>query len=136
LTRADGDPITASDVEAAVEEFHRRNEAARLIEARAQEPTVRGVRLLATGLVPQPSVAARPAPGTNGAPTAIGARRVHVGGDWHDDVPVYDGGTLVAPMTITGPALVKRSFTTVVLRPGDTAHARANGDLLVDVAPT
>ena len=36
-------------LEAAVAEFHRRHEEARLIEARAQEPTFRGLRLTATG---------------------------------------------------------------------------------------
>ena len=50
-----GAPITPDDVAACVEEFHRRNEEARLIEARSQEPMVRGIRLVATGLVDQPT---------------------------------------------------------------------------------
>jgi N-methylhydantoinase A len=127
-----GAHVTAADVEGAVEEFHRRNEAARLIEARAQEPTVRGIRLVATGLVPQPTFAARRG---DGPVNEIDTRRVHLAGAWHDDVPVYDGGALPAGAPLTGPALVKRSFTTVVLRPGDTAHVRDNGDLLIAVAP-
>jgi N-methylhydantoinase A len=131
LERRDGAPVTAADIEAAVEEFHRRNEAARLIEARAQEPTVRGIRLVATGLVPQPTVAVRVGTGST---SPIGTRRVHVGGDWHDDVPVHDGDALASGTRVTGPALVKRSFTTVVLRPGDAGLVRDNGDLLIDVA--
>jgi hypothetical protein len=38
-------------VGAAVAEFHLRDEGARLIEARAQEPIVRGIRLTAVGKV-------------------------------------------------------------------------------------
>jgi N-methylhydantoinase A/oxoprolinase/acetone carboxylase beta subunit len=131
LTRETGAPITMDDVAAAVEEFHRRNEAARLIEARAQEPTVRGIRLVATGLVPQPVAAVHA--GGPGAVT-LGTRRVHVGGAWHD-VPVIDGDALGSGAVVDGPALVARPFTTVVLRPGDRAEVRDNGDLLITVAP-
>ena len=42
-----------TDVDAAVAEFHRINAEARLIEARAQEPVVRGIRLTAVGEVEQ-----------------------------------------------------------------------------------
>ncbi len=55
LSFSPGEPLTRADVEACVEEFHRENEAARLIEARAQEPMVRGIRLTATGLVDHPT---------------------------------------------------------------------------------
>jgi N-methylhydantoinase A len=123
-------PLTMADVEATVEEFHRRNEAARLIEARAQEPTVRGVRLVATGLVPQPQVAQRTA-GGEVAPSS--ARRAYVGDEWHDDVPVYTGVSLPAGAQVDGPAFVAQPFTTIVLRPGDRAVVRDNGDILIEV---
>jgi N-methylhydantoinase A/oxoprolinase/acetone carboxylase beta subunit len=131
LARRAGEPITGDDVRACVDEFHRRNEAARLIEARAQEPTVRGIRLVATGLVDQPTLASRP---TGAAPAVTSRRRVHVGGAWHDDVAVYDGDTLAAGATIEGPAVLARRFTTVLLRPGDRANAQPNGDVLIEVA--
>jgi N-methylhydantoinase A len=125
-----GRALTMADIEATVEEFHRRNEAARLIEARAQEPTVRGVRLVATGLVPQPDVAPRSG-GGEAAP--VGARRAYVGGAWHDDVPVYAGASLPAGAHVDGPAFVAQPFTTIVLRPGDRAEVRDNGDILIAV---
>ncbi|MEI8002443.1 MAG: hydantoinase/oxoprolinase family protein, partial [Actinomycetes bacterium] len=84
--------ITEADVLASVEEFHRRNEEARLIEARSQEPMIRGLRLAATGLVDQPAFTERPL--VEAAPTPIDHRRVHVGGSWHEAVPVFDGETL------------------------------------------
>jgi N-methylhydantoinase A len=125
-----GAPITMADVETAVEEFHRRNEAARLIEARAQEPTVRGIRLIATGLVPQPALAARPA----SEQPAPRTRRAFIGDEWYDEVPVFDGDALSAGASIDGPALIARAFTSVVLRDGDRAVVGDNGDLLISVA--
>jgi len=130
LARAAGAPIVAADVEGCVEEFHRRNEAARLIEARSQEPMVRGIRLAATGLVDQPAaVELEPA---KGPATPIARRRVHTGDDWHE-APVFDGDALRPGPTIEGPALVQYPFTTLVLRPGDVASVRPNGDVLVQV---
>lgn len=131
LTRRDGAPITLDDVRAAVEEFHRRNEEARLIEARAQEPSVRGVRLVTTGLVEQPApLHLEP---LNVAPSPLAHRRVHTGDGWHDEVPVYEGEALRPNQPVHGPAVVQYRFTTLVLRPGDTAEVHENGDTLVTV---
>ena len=131
IERADGEPLTREAVAAAAEELHRRNEEARLIEARSQEPVVRGIRLIATGLVDQPAAVALPAAG-HAEPAA--RRRAHTGDRWHDDVPVYDGDALRPGAPVTGPALVQSRFTTVVLAAGDVADVRPNGDLLVTVA--
>jgi N-methylhydantoinase A len=130
LARDPGAPISAAAVEATVEEFHRRNEEARLIEARSQEPMVRGVRLIATGLVDEPTrVELEPADAT---PEPFAHRRAHLGDDWHD-TPVYDGLALRPGPDVTGPALVAYPFTTLTLRPGDVAHVLESGDILVDV---
>ncbi len=129
LDRRPGRPIGIDDVKAAVEEFHRRNEEARLIEARAQEPTVRGVRLIATGLVDQPDpVTLAPAPLSD----PIGTRRVFVSGAWFE-TPVYDGAALAPGPDLAGPAIVQSRFTTLVLRPGDRARVLPSGDTLVAV---
>jgi N-methylhydantoinase A len=124
--------LTRADIEACVEEFHRQNEEARLIEARAQEPMVRGIRLTATGVVDRPaqvhleSVDVLPPPKTS--------RRVHTGDDWHDDVPVYDAATLAPGPAVVGPAIIQYPFTTLLLRAGDSARMLENGDVLVDIA--
>ena len=57
IHKPDGEPITRRTVAAAAGELHHRNEAARLIEAHSQDPVVRGIRLIATGLVQQPALA-------------------------------------------------------------------------------
>jgi N-methylhydantoinase A len=125
----DRSPIDMDDVKAAVDEFHRRNEEARLIEARAQEPTVRGIRLIATGLVdrPEPLVLAEAA-----LPEPIGTRRLFVSDTWAN-APVYDAAALAPGPELSGPAIVQSRFTTLVLRPGDRARVLSNGDTLVDV---
>ena len=122
--------ITQASLEATVEEFHRRNEEARLIEARSQEPMLRGVRLAATGLVDQPNFGSlEPGP----APEPIAYRRVYTGGEWHEQVPVYDGEVLLPGPEIVGPAVIQSRFTALVLRPGDIAALQPNGDALVHV---
>lgn len=116
---------------AAAEELHRRNEAARLIEARSQEPVVRGVRLVATGLVDQPArVPGAPA----AAPRPVAHRRVYTGTRWSDEAPVFLSAALGEGATVVGPALVQSPFTTVVLAEGDTATAHGAGDLMIEVA--
>jgi N-methylhydantoinase A len=126
-----GGQITQAMVNAAVEEFHRRNEAARLIEARAQEPTVRGLRLIAVGMVDR--AAARELAGASAAPVPVARRRLYSGGAWHAGAPVYDGEALAPGPEVAGPAVLQSRFTSLVLRPGDRARVLANGDTLVTV---
>ncbi len=124
-----GSPL---DVEAAVREFHRRNEEARLIEARAQEPILRGVRLTAVGEVDKP---VEPhLPDATEPVDAIKRRSVWFEDGWLD-TPVYDAGQVLPGVEIAGPAAIQSAFTTVILRPGDVAKMLRNGDLLIDVAP-
>ena len=114
-------------------EFHRRNEAARLIEARAQEPVLRGVRLTAVGRVDQPTpLVLEP---QDDPPAPVGHRPIWLDGEWRPDVPIYDWDALRPGGAITGPAAVQSPFTTVILRPGDATAITSGGDLLVEVAP-
>jgi N-methylhydantoinase A len=118
-----------TDVEGAVEEFHRINAEARLIEARAQEPMVRGMRLTAVGEVDRPSD-----PGLAAATSIhpIGHRRMWVGGDWHDAVPLYDIADVGPGITLTGPAAINSPFTTIILAPGERARPTPGGDILIE----
>jgi len=133
VDRPDGGSITQMAVADAVEELHRRNEEARLIEARSQEPVVRGIRLIAVGVVDQPSEVAYE-PGST--PRLPNARRVFAGDAWHDQCPVYDGECLEPGMVVTGPALVQSRFTTIVLAAADVATVLKSGDITIDVAGT
>jgi N-methylhydantoinase A len=121
---------TPTDVDAAVTEFHRRNAEARLIEARAQEPIVRGVRLTAVGQVDPPADLTLEAAD---AITPTGHRRMWIAEDWHDATPLYDMDDLRPGVSITGPAAVKSAFTTVILAPGEVARSTAQGDILIEL---
>lgn len=124
-------PVSSpTDVEGAVHEFHRRNAEARLIEARAQEPVLRGVRLTTVGEVEQPVDLAL------GAVTSlepVGHRRMWVGDEWRDAVPVYDMEALLPGVVLQGPAAITSAYTTVILAAGETARATTEGDVLVDL---
>ena len=129
--RTPGTPVSPEAFRAAVDEFHRRNAEARLIESRAEEPLVRGVRLVAIGRTPHPDLAPPQAPDVA---SASGRRAVFMGAEWVDadivDVAeVVPGGALVV-----GPAVIELAFSSLVLRPGDTARAvDGSGDVLVDL---
>jgi N-methylhydantoinase A len=124
-----------ADVDAAVNEFHRRNAEARLIEARAQDPILRGVRLVAVGEVSQPAdlVLERA--------TAVepqGKRRMWIAAanessGWHDDVPVFAMADVRPGVTINGPAAIAGPFTTVIVGAGERAQATPEGDVLIDL---
>jgi N-methylhydantoinase A len=125
-------PVHApTDVAAAVTEFHRRNEEARLIEARAQEPILRGIRLTAVGEVDQiaPVTLARGAD-----PAPLGHRDMWAGEGWQRHAPYYDFSSIRPGAAVEGPAAVQSPFTTVILRPGDMARVTEGGDLVIDVA--
>jgi N-methylhydantoinase A len=126
-------PVDApTDLEAAVTEFHRRNEEARLIEARAQEPVLRGIRLTTVGGVDKMApLSLAPA---DGAPVAAGTRRMWLAGGWTEG-PVFDAEALRPGAEVVGPAVVISPFTSLVLRPGDRCTMTDDGDLLVEVQP-
>ncbi|HWC34041.1 MAG TPA: hydantoinase/oxoprolinase family protein [Mycobacteriales bacterium] len=119
-----------ADVDAAVNEFHRRNAEARLIEARAQDPILRGVRLVAVGEVAQPADLLLDR-ATSVEPRA--ARRMWIGEDWHDAVGVYAMADVRPGVTINGPAAIAGPFTTVIVGPGERAQATPEGDILIDL---
>jgi N-methylhydantoinase A len=124
-------PVDApTNLPAAVTEFHRRNEEARLIEARAQEPILRGIRLTAVGTVDEMAdVALEP----GAAPTPLGHRDMWAADGWQRQAPYYDFATLRPGSPIEGPAAVQSPFTTVIIRPGDVAEVMVGGDLIIEI---
>ncbi len=130
LAHVAGEPILQDALIDAVDEFHRSNAEARLIESRSEEPLVRGLRLRAVGRTDHP---ARAAPSAPAVALARGRRRVYIGGDWFD-ADVVDGTTL-GPVTapVVGPAIIELPFSSLLLRRGDTAVTSASGDLLVEL---
>ncbi len=131
LTVAPGTPISSEALAGAVDEFHRRNAEARLIESRAEEPLVRGLRLVAVGRSDHPEL--RP-PAASNVTAARSRRPVYLNGTW-TDAEVVDVAELTPDgPALVGPAVVELPFSSLLLHAGDVAHATATGDLLVDVA--
>ncbi len=131
IERTAGQPISQEALVGAVDEFHRRNAEARLIESRAEEPLVRGLRLSAVGRTAHPEVRPPEAPD---APPSRGQRRVHLGGEWVEAEVVEVAVLSDEALPVKGPAVVDLPFSSLVLRPGDVARALPSGDILVDIA--
>jgi N-methylhydantoinase A len=130
IERRAGEPISQDALIDAVEEFHRRNEAARLIESRAEEPLVRGMRLVAIGRTAHPDLAPPAAPEVE---PARGTRLVHMGGEWVE-ADVVDVASLTSGSApVVGPAVIEVPFSSLILRPGDIASAVESGDILVEL---
>jgi N-methylhydantoinase A len=122
-----------TDVEGAVAEFHRINAEARLIEARAQEPILRGIRLTAIGEVERPADAELRTATTI---DPIAHRRMWIGESWHEAAPVYSMSDVLPGIAISGPAAITSPFTTVILGPGEVANVTATGDILIEFPAT
>jgi len=125
------DAVSMAAITDAVEEFHRRNSEARLIESRAEEPLVRGLRLLAVGRSEHPDLHPSATPDTV---LRRSRRAVHVDGAW-TDAAVVDVAELAADsIEVEGPAVVELPFSSLLLRAGDVARTTPAGDVLVDIA--
>ena len=116
-----GGTVTAGDLDDLSSRFHDQHEAERGFAFRNQQPTVRGVRLVARGLSPKPETLAVLGDIADASQALNGQRPVFFG-DGFLDTPVYDGPQLGAGARIEGPALIEEPFTVIVVPPGATAR--------------
>jgi N-methylhydantoinase A len=65
--------------------------------------------------------------------TPKGARDIVIAGTRHEQVPVYDAGSLAAGQRLTGPAVVEAPSYTAVIGNGDVAEVNAVGDIIVEI---
>jgi N-methylhydantoinase A len=107
--------------------FHRQHEATRGFSFPAQQPLVRGIRLVSRGTTAKPPVLARLGDVTNAEEARTGTRPVHFG-QGLIDVATYDGSLLGPGAAVRGPALIEEPFTVVVLAPGDEARLDPHGN--------
>ena len=110
--------------------FHDLHEADRGFAFRAQQPLLRGVRLVATGRTPKPPALAALGDVADPARAHLGRRPVFFG-EGFVDTPAYDGMRLGPGATLSGPALVQEDFTVVVVPEGArvTLDEHGNYDL-------
>src|SRR5256714_6029321 len=112
--------------------FHAQHEADRGFSFPAQQPLLRGVRLVAKGFTPKPGRLAEP--GQVGDPELArkGTRPVHFGHGF-GDTAVYDGSRLGPGAALTGPALVEEPFTVVVVAPNSSLTLDEHGNYDITV---
>jgi len=126
VTAPAGGVVTTDDLADLSARFHDQHEAERGFAFRNQQPTVRGVRLVARGLTPKPPALAQLGALTDAAETLVGTRPVFFGAGFVD-TPIHDGTMLGAGATIEGPALIQEPFTVIAVPPGAAARLGAHG---------
>jgi N-methylhydantoinase A len=114
------------------ERFHDQHEAERGFCFRAQQPVLRGVRVVARGVTAKPDHFAETGTVGDAAQARRGTRPAYWG-DGFVDTPVIDGTVLGPGFEVTGPALIEEPFTVVVLPPGAAARLDATGSYVIDV---
>lgn len=106
--------------------FHRRYQELYSYSQQDQEVRLVTLRLTALGRLPRIAQPDRPDQTDAGAAAApTGARRVYLGG-WRE-APTYAADSLPAGTEIAGPAILESDFTTILVRPGDTAAVDTMG---------
>jgi N-methylhydantoinase A len=128
-----GDRVEPSVLAATVDAFHDLHEALHTYAVREEEPTLRAVRLQATGRGWKPALQPRD-PVLTSAESALRGRRPAFFDGCFVDTPVYDGERLACGHRLTGPAIVEERFTTLVLYPGHSAELDTHGNYAVTVA--
>src|SRR5438270_203516 len=112
--------------------FHAQHEADRGFSFPAQQPLLRGVRLVAKGFTPKPGRLAEPGQVGDPSQARTGTRPVHFGHGFVD-TPVYDGSALGPGASLQGPALVEEPFTVVVVAPGSSLVLDEHGNYDITV---
>jgi len=82
-------------------------------------PEITGARLATRVVTPSPTAAAG-FTATAGAPNPAKTRRANLGQGFAETA-VFLGNGLEPGMTVTGPAIIEETFTTIVVYPGWTA---------------
>lgn len=124
--------LTADELEATFERFHRMREEMLGNATRDEEPILFGLRMRALGLSRKPELAR----GARARGTASAARRGTRRAYFEDGfaiVPVYEGSALRTGHRIKGPAIVQEAFTTVIVHPGQRADVDARGNYRITV---
>jgi N-methylhydantoinase A len=122
-----GTRLTAAELEATLERFHRMREEMLGNPTRDPDPILYGLRMRALGLSKKPELARIVRARGTASAARKGRRRAYFEGGFAT-VPVYEGSALRAGHRIKGPAIVEEAFTTVVVHPGHRAEIDERGN--------
>jgi N-methylhydantoinase A len=112
--------VTAKELDATIERFHRAYEELREYASRDEPPILRGLRIQAVRVSRKPALPRAPRTRGSVSDARKATRRAYFEGRYAT-APVYDGAALRAGHQIKGPAIVDEPFTTVVVYPGQHA---------------
>jgi N-methylhydantoinase A len=116
-----GRPLVENDLEPVGEAFHNAHRQLYTFAVEDAPLDFYHWRLTAYGKIPKPVPVAREEVGPDSSPAVKGTRGVCFSADGsRRPTSVLDGERLLPGMVVEGPAVVERTTTTVVVRPGDT----------------
>jgi N-methylhydantoinase A len=126
--------LTGADMEKQIETFIERYES---IYGKGSAFTGAGVqigvfRLMGRGKIRTPSL---PKLAPTGRVEPIGTRQVYWEEQGFLETDIYDGGAMGPGASLTGPAIVEMSVTTVVVQPGQRGHVDDYGSFVIAVSP-
>jgi N-methylhydantoinase A len=126
--RADVASLAGGSLAALADAFHAEHQRLYSHSDREAEVELLQIRVRILGALAAPTAEELP-PGA-GAPAPKGSRRIRVAGR-SVDAAVYDRSTLTRDSTVSGPALIEQSDTTILVPPLFAATTNGFGDLVL-----
>jgi N-methylhydantoinase A len=124
------DAWSSADIEQLVQNFHQRHEALNGYRMPSAPIEIVNLRVVGTGIVDKPQIVKPASAGAHLPVTPVGYRKAFFDNQF-TEVAVYDGLQLPSGGSITGPAIVGQSTTTVIVQPGYRLTCDDFGNYLV-----
>jgi N-methylhydantoinase A len=117
-----------------VQEFHKRHEMLHGYKLIEREVEIDNLRLMAIGKSPKLKLKAKPFEGKNASAALKGRRKAYFGAEaGFIEVPVYDGLQLKPGNELSGPAIIEKPNTTIVIYPQQQARVDQYENIIVDI---
>jgi N-methylhydantoinase A len=117
-----------------VEEFHTRHEKVHGYKLEEREVEIANIRLTAIGKSPRLTLKTKQIEGREASSAIKDRRRAYFGADdGFLEVPVYDGSKLKSGNELSGPAIVEKPSTTIVIYPNQHARIDERENMIVSI---
>jgi len=117
-----------------VQEFHKRHELVHGYKLEEREVEIANLRLMAIGKSPKLKLKTKPIEGKDASSALKERRRAYFGTEAGLlEVPIYDGSKLKSGNEFSGPAIVEKPSTTIVVYPDQHARVDERENLIVDI---
>jgi N-methylhydantoinase A len=118
-----------------VEEFHTRHEKVHGYKLEEREVEIANIRLMAIGKSPKLTLKTKQIEGSEASSAIKDRRRAYFGADdGFLEVPVYDGSKLKSGNELSGPAIVEKPSTTIVVYPNQHARIDERENMIVTIS--